>query len=145
VGTSTKKVTVIGYDGSEPAQAALRCAARRADPGTRLVVAHAAEAPTEFLDSAYYEEAVKRSRERGAEVLEHVADRLDGHVDVETAVLTGPPARSLVKLAHEVGAGEIVVGSRGLGRFRAALGSVSHELLHEADLPLVVVPGAPDG
>ena len=35
---------------------------------------------------------------------------------------------------------EIVVGSRGLGRFRGSFGSVSHALLHEADRPVVVVP-----
>jgi len=34
-----------------------------------------------------------------------------------------------------------VVGSRGLGRVRALLGSVSHDLLHIADRP-VVVPAA---
>ena len=33
-----------------------------------------------------------------------------------------------------------VVGTRGFGRFRAALGSVAHALLHEADRPVVVVP-----
>lgn len=34
----------------------------------------------------------------------------------------------------------LIVGSRGLGRFRGAFGSVSHALLHEADRPVVVVP-----
>lgn len=37
---------------------------------------------------------------------------------------------------------EIVVGARGLGRIRALLGSVSHELLHIADRPVVVIPTA---
>jgi nucleotide-binding universal stress UspA family protein len=39
-------------------------------------------------------------------------------------------------------ADEIVVGARGLGRVRALLGSVSHELLHIADRPVVVIPAA---
>jgi nucleotide-binding universal stress UspA family protein len=39
-------------------------------------------------------------------------------------------------------ADEIVVGARGLGRMRALLGSVSHELLHIADRPVVVIPTA---
>jgi len=39
-------------------------------------------------------------------------------------------------------ADEIVVGARGLGRLRALLGSVSHELLHIADRPVVVIPTA---
>ena len=36
-------------------------------------------------------------------------------------------------------ADEIVVGSRGLGRIRGALGSVSQELLREAARPVLVV------
>jgi hypothetical protein len=35
---------------------------------------------------------------------------------------------------------EIVVGSRGFGRVRGVLGSVSHAVLHEADRPVVVIP-----
>jgi nucleotide-binding universal stress UspA family protein len=33
-----------------------------------------------------------------------------------------------------------VVGSRGLGRVRSALGSVSQEVLHRATVPVVVIP-----
>ena len=39
-------------------------------------------------------------------------------------------------------ADEIVVGARGRGRIRALLGSVSHELLHIADRPVLVIPAA---
>ena len=45
-------------------------------------------------------------------------------------------------MARVRGADEIVVGARGLGRVRALLGSVSHELLHVADRPVVVIPSA---
>ena len=48
VETSAQKVTVIGYDGSEAADTALRYAARRAVPGTKVVVAYVATAPSEF-------------------------------------------------------------------------------------------------
>ena len=140
MGIVEAQVIVVGYDGSEAADAALRCEVRRAAAGTRLVVAHAAAVPTGYLESAYYEEALERSRERAAEVLEDVAARVDAGGGVETAVLNGPPARSLVELAQEVGAGEIAVGSRGFGRFRAAaLGSTSHALLHESDRPVLLI------
>src|SRR5215212_7501731 len=57
----------------------------------------------------------------------------------------GAPAEALAQLARETEAEEIVVGSRGTGRFAAALGSVSHALLAHADRPVVVVPqGAAD-
>src|SRR6185295_7603993 len=54
-------------------------------------------------------------------------------------VLAGPPAEVLARAAAVRDADEIVVGSRGLGRIRGALGSVSQELLREAARPVVVV------
>src|SRR4051812_46870152 len=60
----------------------------------------------------------------------------------EPVVLEGSAAERLAALAREREADEIVVGSRGLGRFSAALGSVSHALLQQADRPVVVVPAA---
>jgi nucleotide-binding universal stress UspA family protein len=60
----------------------------------------------------------------------------------EPVVVEGSPAERLAQLARERDATEIVVGSRGLGRFSAALGSVSHALLQHADHPVVVVPAA---
>ena len=135
------QTTVVGYDGSEAADAALSCAARRAGPGGRLVVAHAADVPAEYLESPYYEELLEQSRSRAAEVLDGAAGRVNGEVDVETAVLSGPPARSLVELAQELGATEIGVGSRGLGKLRAAaVGSTSHALLQESDRPVLLIP-----
>ena len=61
--------------------------------------------------------------------------------DVELDLLEGPPAEAVARAAMgSADADEIIVGSRGLGRFRGAFGSVSHALLHEADRPVVVVP-----
>jgi nucleotide-binding universal stress UspA family protein len=36
------------------------------------------------------------------------------------------------------------VGSRGLGRARAVLGSVSHDVIHLAHRPVLVIPTAKD-
>lgn len=60
--------------------------------------------------------------------------------DAEPRVVEGSPAPALADVARQAGVEEIVVGSRGMGRFVAALGSVSHALLHEADRPVIVVP-----
>jgi nucleotide-binding universal stress UspA family protein len=57
-------------------------------------------------------------------------------------LIGGAPAEALDQVARTRGADEIVVGARGLGRMRALLGSVSHELLHVADRPVVVIPSA---
>jgi nucleotide-binding universal stress UspA family protein len=60
--------------------------------------------------------------------------------EVETSLLDGPPARAIVAAADERDADEIVIGSRGFGRIRGVLGSVSHAVLHETDRPVVVIP-----
>lgn len=129
---------LVGYDGSETARDALAYAARRVGPGGRLVVAHAVTTPTPFIDTQYYDQALRRARERGEECMRDVAD-LVGGVATELQVAEGPPARTLVRLARDTGSDEIVAGSRGHGAGTAVLGSVSNALLHETDRPLVIL------
>ena len=51
------------------------------------------------------------------------------------------PAHEVVRVAQEVGADLIVVGSRGLSAIGGLLlGSVAHRLLHLAPCPVLVVP-----
>jgi len=131
---------VVGYDGSEHARAALEYAAERARDGGRLVVVRAYEAPSEWLGHPYYARALDEHRERGRKQLAELEAAADLGIELEGDLLEGPPASALSRAAAARDAAEIVVGSRGLGHFRAALGSVSHALLHEAECPVVVVP-----
>ena len=55
-------------------------------------------------------------------------------------VIAGAPAKAIADVAAARKADEIVVGSRGHGRARALLGSVSHELIHLATCPVTVIP-----
>jgi nucleotide-binding universal stress UspA family protein len=48
-------------------------------------------------------------------------------------------AEAIVRIAGEVDADAIVVGSRGYGSLSAMLGSVSHELLRISDRPVTVI------
>jgi nucleotide-binding universal stress UspA family protein len=134
-GGDAPEVVVAGFDGSPDALGAIRHVGERLAPGSRIIAAY----------------AVKDARHRDAAFLEELEERLAGArtelkaagvegVTLESRVVEGPAALALARLAGEVGAAEIAVGSRGLGRFRAALGSVAHALLHESDRPVVVVP-----
>ena len=52
----------------------------------------------------------------------------------------GRPDAHIVGLADELGAGLIVLGSRGLGPLRRALmGSVSDSVVHHAHCPVLIV------
>ena len=131
--------TVVGYDGSPTSRAALDFAAERCGPDGRVIAVHVATAPSAFLDTPYHDRALAHAREWAEKAL-HEAEDLLGGVASELRMAEGPPARTLVSLARDVGADEIVVGSRGFGGVRAAaLGSTSHALLHEADRPVIVL------
>jgi nucleotide-binding universal stress UspA family protein len=65
--------------------------------------------------------------------------------DIETRVIDGEPGPALCRLAAEVGASAVIVGSRGRGGLkRAFLGSVSDYVVRNAPCPVVVSRGSTD-
>ena len=110
-----------------------------------MFVVHAYELPPDFLGSPDYERLLSHRKDLGRALLAAIpstgSDELLG-TEYETELIGGPPAEALAKVAQVRDAEEIVVGARGLGRVRALLGSVSHELLHIADRPVLVIPAA---
>jgi len=131
---------VVGYDGSPTAKDALAHAAHRAGSRGRLIVVYVYESSGMPWPSPLSVQASAESRELGEQMLAALDDEWPGGVPVERELREGPAAPALAQAAHDLDADEIVVGSRGLGRFRAALGSVSHALVHDAEQPVVVVP-----
>jgi nucleotide-binding universal stress UspA family protein len=138
-GGPTTRRAVVGYDGSEHAREALSYAARRVTGDGVLIAVYAAEAPPHFRGTPEYESFFDVSSRHGRAVLDELEERVDG-VECRAVLMGGPASRVLVQVAADEDADEIVAGTRGFGRFRAALGSVAHALLHEADRPVVVVP-----
>jgi nucleotide-binding universal stress UspA family protein len=139
-----KPTLVVGYDGSQASRAALLFAARQAGRRGRVLVVHAYELPPDLLGSPYYDRLLSERRGHGEALLRELpfdSDALAGPA-YETELIGGPPAEAIANVARIRNADEIVVGARGLSRMRALLGSVSHELLHVADRPVVVIPAA---
>jgi nucleotide-binding universal stress UspA family protein len=130
---------VVGVDSSFSARLALQHAARRTGSDGELLVAYVLSP----LPSAAVGSLQDLDRDRRTDAQERV-ELLASDVSArtESILLDGNPAERLAALARERDADEIVVGSRGLGRFSAALGSVSHALISQADHPVVVVPSA---
>jgi nucleotide-binding universal stress UspA family protein len=138
-----RPVIVVGYDGSEASRAAVAVAARRAGRRGQVFVVHAYELPPDFLGSPNFDRLPSERKDHGRALLEALPltgddDLLD--TEYETELIGGPPARAIADVARIRDADEIVVGARGLGRIRALLGSVSHELLQIADRPVLVIP-----
>lgn len=64
----------------------------------------------------------------------------DAGIRYQLDVALGDPASAIVEHAEKHQVGLIIVGSRGLNRFsEVILGSVSHQVTHEAKCPVMIV------
>ncbi|MFE4971662.1 universal stress protein [Kitasatospora sp. NPDC056651] len=136
---------VVGVDGSESSERALRWAVRQAElTGSAVVAVIAWEYPTYhgargWFPPAATDEAVLegRARQEVARAVEQAVGATPP-VEVRTEVRYGTPAGALVEAAR--GAELLVVGSRGLGGFSGMLlGSVAQHCTRHATVPVVVV------
>lgn len=131
---------VVGVDGSEGSQRALRwaldeAAARGASVRAVLAWSFIDQGGDDF-DAAYSEEAARARLDQALAA----AGAAPAGVVVEPLVVCDLPARAVIEAARD--ADLVVVGSRGLGGFRGLLlGSVSQQVSHHAPCPVVVVPG----
>ena len=146
---------VVGVDGSRHSLVALEWACREAElrqdtlelvSAWSLSAVSSAGASQEVIDilQAAAQDAVETGRQR--------AGQLAPGIEVATRVYRGQPARVLVERAE--GADLLVVGSRGLGEFKALiLGSLSQACSQHSPVPVVIVrdledatkPGGPPG
>jgi len=140
---------VVGVDGSEPSEAALRWAvADAAARGWAVEAVHAWEVAVPCgLATAYDVPAIEAAARRMVDgMLGAVTGGSPGRrvVPVTATVVANGPVSGLLRVAE--GAEEIVVGRRGLGGFgRLLLGSVSDHVVRHADTTVVVVPQDPTG
>jgi nucleotide-binding universal stress UspA family protein len=135
-------VIVVGYDGSPTSRAAVDQAARQAGPSGTVHLVHSYGLPPEWLGYPYYQDVLDDRRSRGEVLLDAHPESDDPLLAThfETELLGGPPADAITNVAKARHADAIVIGSRGLSRMYSALGSVSHDVLHRATVPVVVMP-----
>lgn len=132
---------VLGYDGSESANAALAATLRIAPRlGVKVVVVFGFYiSPLGGQQEGSIREALE-SVGRHA-VARAVADLEAEGIEVESRLVPGRPADVLIDVAREVGASAIVVGTTGEHPITGAiLGSVVLRLVQRAPLPLLVIP-----
>jgi nucleotide-binding universal stress UspA family protein len=133
---------VVGYDGSRASLAAVERGIDRVGASGHLILVHTYLIPTDYMAAAYYEQMVTDAAdgaERVLDELELTQPRLAA-VSYERQVVRGPAAAEICAIAAHRKADEIILGSRGVGRLRGLLGSVAHDVLHEAKCPVVVIP-----
>lgn len=95
------------------------------------------------LEGRLRERAEHEARERLEEQARKIKEA--GGMVTEAHPKVGRPDVEIVRLAEELEAGLVVVGSRGSGPFkRDALGSVSESVIRHAPCPVLVVRGNED-
>ena len=151
------KAILVAFDGSDTAQSAVETAARLF-PQHRLVVtsvwepglAVAMATPTDMTGIGYVlptpEEMATMDRaqrdhatdaaERGARIARELGANAEAYPIADEAKV----GETLAALADQLDAEAVVVGSRGLGAFKAGLfGSTSRDLLGQTQRPVLVV------
>jgi nucleotide-binding universal stress UspA family protein len=137
---------LLATDGSKEADLAGRSAAELADEtGSELHVVHVLALPIDTQDPSSFQPEVRRQLEK------HTRDRLEelvGTIEAQGGEVAGShlrvgrPDAEIIDQAEEIGAGLIVMGSRGIGPIRRALtGSVSDSVVRHAHCPVMVVRG----
>jgi nucleotide-binding universal stress UspA family protein len=135
---------LLAADGSREAELAARTAADLAQKtDSELHVVHVLALPLDTHDPSSFEPQVwARLEKRERTTLEDLVESIkaSGGVVKGSHLAAGRPDAEIVALAEEIGAGLIVMGSRGVGGIRRALmGSISHSVVRHAHCPVLVV------
>jgi len=138
---------VLGYDGQEGSDAALRTAVAVAAAFKRPLVVAFGYAPTAMGgEVAAISEKVE---ELGASITAEAiakAKAIDPSVEVKAELVNDRPAEAILRAADTYDALAIVVGATGRGPIAGALlGSVTYNVVHRSRRPVLVVPLHEDG
>jgi nucleotide-binding universal stress UspA family protein len=135
---------LIPYDGSEQAEAALEHAATN-HGDDELVLLHVLDfvesgygAAPEAALASYWDEWYEQARASAEEMLTTAAESVDA--DVDTEIVVGRPARSIVSHVDEHDIDHVIIGSHGReGISRILLGSVAETVVRRSPVPVTVV------
>lgn len=135
---------LLATDGSEEADLALRAAVELVGKtGSELHLVHAWAMPLRHHPERPDYTELREQQQSAAQ------QRLDDQVEwagvvggsvAEAHLVSGQPDAEIVAVAEDIGAGLIIMGSRGLsGLRRSLLGSVSESVMRHAHCPVMVV------
>jgi nucleotide-binding universal stress UspA family protein len=139
---------LVATDGSEVALRAGGYAARLAGGlGATLFVLYVVDEHLAFHSGVHYGEFVEMLSQDGREATAKVRALAEGAgVECEELVIFGKPQQAILAAAEELGADPIFLGAEGMsGLEHAFIGSVSEEVLRNANRTVVVVGGHPEG
>jgi nucleotide-binding universal stress UspA family protein len=137
---------LVPVDGTAPSQRAVRHAATLASGcfDSHVILLNVQNRATLGLSDIGAEEPPDEVRQahRASEKLfqESVSSCHDAGVSCETMAEVGPVAETIARVANEIQADQIVMGTRGLNSFSGLLmGSVTTRTVHFADVPVTLI------
>lgn len=140
---------LLPVDGSDVSMDAVRFAIRMAQDGlaNSMVLANVQEPATLYeLMVAHDPQVIEEvSTAAGANTLAPAAALLQqANIAYESEVAMGDPAHTLIDILENFGCDLVIMGASGMSSLRSALlGSVSHEVLHAANVPVMIIKAAP--
>jgi len=138
--------TLMATDGSENALRAARYAAAlmKNNPNMSITVL-TVRSPSDNLTRFYpwtspqeIEAGIQKMAENAVKRTKEVFD--EAGLQVDTDIIGGDPGKTIASYAKEKGFGQIIMGTRGLSDLSGIImGSVSHQVLHFAECPVLLV------
>ena len=136
------KTIVVAYDGSEGSKKALAWAVDLAAQLRLGIVTVSVVKPPEFSPTIdEVDEVFLEGEKHYRPLLDQAAAYCEERgVGVQTRILKGHPAESLVRYAFDRKADLIVMGTRGMGGFKSLIiGSVAQKVVTYSTVPVLVV------
>ncbi|HEY5195718.1 MAG TPA: universal stress protein [Solirubrobacteraceae bacterium] len=130
---------LVALDGSADAEAAVAHASRLAeDQNARLMLLTVAPYP--YQHAGIGVPAPPDLTDCYAGALRRAVESVPPDVSLTSQLLRGNAAETILRAAHDGDYDLIVMGSHGHGRLhRALLGSVSHRVLHDSPVPVLLI------
>jgi nucleotide-binding universal stress UspA family protein len=139
---------LLAIDGSDESKLAAQAATELSrETGSEVHVVYVLPTPAQLIGHHLYSDEIRESLIGGAErdaetFLKEQAEKVssDGGKVADTHLRSGDPDKEILRAAEALGAGLIVMGSRGLGAVsRMLIGSVSDSVVRHAHCPVFVV------
>jgi nucleotide-binding universal stress UspA family protein len=136
---------LVAYDGSIASDEALNHAIQLCECFTEasLQVVHIFSIPSIIIGEAMINPTPNQNNELLTEaqaVVDRAKSRVAGFPKATVEMIQGTGAKTILTLAEQRNSDLIVLGSRGLGGVREfVLGSVSHDVVQHARIPVLVV------
>ncbi|MBP1449146.1 MAG: universal stress protein [Thermoproteus sp.] len=133
------KTIVVGFDGSQHSKKALEQAKAIAEKfGSKICIVHVIDTAVLSLSEAFSTPQIQKALWEGGEKILREAQAIAPGAELK--LVEGDPPHEIAKLAKNIGADLIVVGSRGLSTIRRSLlGSVSSRLVQESEVSVLIV------